>query len=153
MTSKNRHYFPSFLPCYLPFSVLFFLFIQLIKFAFQLELLQITGNRMLPVNYILELKLHLSLCLTPHHLCISPSPPPIRWKIINILYICEPLFSLYYPPCRALRFCKCYHTQFSFLFYTFLILYLYFIPLYLYFLLYTFHVAANGINFILSMAE
>ena len=77
------------------------------------------------VNYILELKLHLSLCLTPHHLCISPSPPPIRWKIINILYICDPLFSLYYPPCRALRFCKCYHTQFSFLFYTFLILYLY----------------------------
>ena len=44
VTSKNHHYFPFFLPCYLPSSVLFFLFIQLIKFAFQLELFQNTGN-------------------------------------------------------------------------------------------------------------
>ena len=31
------------------------------------------------VNYILEHRLHLSLWLTLHHLCISPSPPPIGW--------------------------------------------------------------------------
>ena len=31
------------------------------------------------VNYIFKLRLHLSLGLTLHHLCISPSPPPIGW--------------------------------------------------------------------------
>ena len=105
------------------------------------------------VNYILELRLHLCLGFTLHHIRISPSPPPIGWKIIDVLYICEPLFSLYSQLCRVLRLCKWYHTQFSLFFYIFLILYLYFIPLYLYFLFYNFHVGTNGINSILCMSE
>ena len=67
------------------------------------------------VTYILELSLHLSLCLTLHHLCSFPSPPPIRQEIVNVLQICETLFSLESPFCRVLRFCKWYCTLFVFL--------------------------------------